>query len=333
MFKRIFSVTLRDLKSGTRDLILIYIFIIPFLLSAVLRLVVPGANSTTINIAVEKTMDPAMISYLENYGLAEVLDNVEKIKKRVEKTDDIFGLVEDGDTYRIYSQGNETKGTLEMLRFVVNSYDNKGVDLPINIRISDIGWKLSPLKQQGTNFLIIFCTVFGGMIIMLSLVEEKMSNTLSAINVAAIGKAEFVIGKSVLGFLVPVIGTIGILLIQGFTGINFGMTIITIICIAVISVVIGFSIGLFNTEPIGAIAGMKILFIPIIASVLGAILVARKWQFLLYWSPFYWAYKSMDKILLNEATWGQIALNSGIILGISALVFLGFSKKIRNGLK
>lgn len=65
---------------------------------------------------------------------------------------------------------------------------------------------------------------------------------------------------------------------------------------------------------------MKMLFIPMLGSVFGGMLIADKWQFLLFWSPFYWAYKSMDAMLLNQAKWGSIILNTGIIMVINAIV-------------
>ncbi len=312
---------------------IIYIMIAPFLLALVLSLIVPSAGSTTINVAVTEEADKELVEYLKEYAGVEILKDEAAIERRIKAFDDIFGLVKENGKYTIIRQGNEMEGTVDMLKQVVNSYENPNIKLPVRILFSDIGWKLSPLKQHGASFLVVFCTVFGGMVIVLSLVEEKMSNTLSAINVSAISKWEFVVGKSFVPFLVPVIGSFGMLLILNFPGINYGMVAVTVVACGFISLIIGFSIGVVNTEPIAAIASMKTVFIPILASVFGGIFISAKWQFLLYWSPFYWAYRSVEGIILQEISWGTIFLNAGLITGLTILVFALLSKRIRHGLK
>lgn len=332
MIKRILAITIRDIKSGLRDYMILYIIIAPFLISFILKMLIPAAGTTTINVALDKSIDQSMVNYLEDFGRVEVMSNIETVKKRVQDTDDIFGLVKYENAYHIFQQGNEMEETVEILDYIVNSYENQGLKIPIEVKISDIGWKLSPLKQYGANLLVIFMSVLGGMIILLNIVEEKQYNTLAAVNVSPISRIEFVIGKGLLGFVFPIIHAFGILIILGFPDINYWMVAAVTLSIALISVIIGFVIGVMNDNPISAISSMKMLFIPILASIFGGIYLNKKWLAFLYWSPFYWAYDAMDSILLQEATWNHVLANCGIIVIITGVVFILLSKRIQRGL-
>lgn len=332
MIKRILAITMRDIKSGLRDFMILYIIVAPFLLASILKMLIPAAGTTTINVAVDKSIDQSMVTYLKDFGRVEVMNNIEAVKKRIQDTDDIIGLVKSGDGYNIFQQGNEIEETVEILDYIVNSYENQELKIPIEVKISDIGWKLSPLKQYGASFLVLFMSVLGGMIILLNIVEEKQYNTLAAVNVSPISRIEFVIGKGLLGFVFPIIHAFGILGILNFPDINYWMVAAVTLSIALISVIVGFIIGVMNDNPIGAISSMKMLFIPILASIFGGIYLSKKWLFLLYWSPFYWAYDAMDSILLQEATWNHVLMNCSIIVIITGVVFILLSKRIRRGL-
>lgn len=332
MIRKIFAITKRDIKSGIRDSMIFYIFVAPFLLALVLKMMTTSVGSTTINIAVDNSVEPSVIEYLEDFGKVEKLDNIDKINRRVNDTDDIFGLVKEGEKYNIIQQGNEVKGTVDLLDYIVNSYANQNLEAPVEVNVSDVGWKLSPIKQFGGSLLIIFVSVFGGMIILINLVEEKQENTLTAVNVTSITRPEYVIGKGLLGFIMPIIHSFGMLAILNYGSINYLMVTVVILSIAMISVLIGFLIGVTNDNILGAIGSMKMLFIPILGSVFGAIYLSAKWHFLLYWSPFYWAFKSLDSIILKEAAWTQVLINSSFTIIITALIFALLSKRIKRGL-
>jgi ABC-2 type transport system permease protein len=77
---------------------------------------------------------------------------------------------------------------------------------------------------------------------------------------------------------------------------------------------------------------MKTTFVPLLISVFGGIYLKGKWLFLLYWSPFYWAYDAMNSILLKEATWNHVLTNCGIIVIITMITFILLSKRIKEGL-
>ena len=107
MLKRILAITCRDFKSGLRDFIYAYILIAPIIVALVLKLIIPGIDSTTVNIVVDDTIPLTTIEYLEGYAKVEVLEGIEEINNRVGKMDDVYGLVIDKNGYNIIEQGNE----------------------------------------------------------------------------------------------------------------------------------------------------------------------------------------------------------------------------------
>lgn len=331
--KKILAIIGRDIKSGTRDWLIIFLSLASILIALILKALIPSVSDSTLSVVVTEDTSPAFIEYLEGKARVSIAEDMDALKERILRIDDILGVVETNGQYEIITQGNEAYPMEEPLKYILNAYGKENVELPMKVTFSDIGWRMSPIKLEGGTLLIIFTTVFGGMLILLNLVEEKMSNTMSAINVTPLYRAQFIFGKGILGFAIPIIGGISSALILGFTGINIPMFIVTVVAIAFISIIIGFSIGVMNNEPISAIASMKMVFFPILASVFGAMFLPEKWLIILYWSPYYWAYKSINAILLLEATWDMILMNAAIIIALTGLVFLALRKRIQHGLR
>jgi len=327
--KKILAIVSRDVRSGTRDWLIVYLSVVPFFLALLLRLVVPGVMGMSLNV-VALEADP-LVATISRYAQVETVASQELLEERVMRLDDVLGVRTTGEKTEIILQGNELPGSEQMLTNLLNRLHYRDAALPAVVEFSDLGWEMSPLKLQGATMLMLFITVFGGMFIVLNFVDEKMHRTLAALNVAPLSRLQMVVGKALLGFVLPVVGTIGAALILGFPGIDLGMFFVSVLSLAFISVIIGFAIGVVHNEPIAAVASMKVVFLPVFASVFGAMFLAREWQWVLYWSPYYWAYDNLNAILLAQATWAQVLANSGVILAITALVFLALRKRIVEG--
>jgi len=329
--KRVLTIAGRDLKSGLRDFLVVYLMFAPFLLAFLLRLFVGGVGATPLTVAVYED-GVTLAARLSDYAQVEIHTSRTSLHERVGRIDDMIGIVATEHGYEIVQQGNESPGIDSALRSLLHRFEAVDVQLPVTVSVRALGWQMSPLKLAGGLMLILFTTVFGGMMILLSIIEEKMSNTISAMNVSPATKIEFILGKGALGFLTPIVGSMGAVTILGFYGYNFAMFLVSIISLASISLVIGFVIGVMNSDPISGIASMKAVFLPVLASMLGAMFLAPEWHFVLYWSPFYWGYQGMSAILLGEATWGQVVHFNSLILAITALVFLFLRPRIVRGL-
>lgn len=329
--KGILAIVGRDIRSGVRDWLMVYLFIAPFMIALVLRFLIPGVSDSLVSLVM--IQGDLYGTQLQELAQVDFVPDQQALEQRVLAMDDVIGLItRDSSTFEIIAQGNEVVPAQELLPHLLNRITQPDAALPIQVGLEDLGWTMAPLKQYGANLLILITTVFGGMFIVLNLVDEKMHNTLSALNVAPITRVELVIGKGILGFLLPVVGSVGAAWILGFGAIHYGMFFVTVLSIALISIIIGFSVGVVNNEPIGAVASMKVVFLPVMVSLFGAIFLDPGWHWTLYWSPFYWAFMSMDAILLQQAQWSMILLHSAIIMAITGLVFALFAKRVNRGL-
>lgn len=331
--KRIFTIFFRDLKVNMRDFLSIYIYLFPIIFSIVINLISPSVNEISVNFVFLENENSEMVRYFEDYAGVEKVKTKEDLIERVNKRDDIFGIVSDEEGNYILAQGNEQKGTVEFAR-ILKTYYEMGVDIEdSNAEIIDFGKTVSPMKKMFVNIAILLNTVLGGMIIGLNIVEEKSDNTISAINITPVSKFEFILGKSMIGLIMPIFGSIVILLMTGYTDINFGQVILTVIASSFISMLIGFIQGLTSDDVMSAAAGIKVLFLPMIAGVAAKEFLSEAWQRLFYWVPFYWTYTANDEILSYTSTWMNIFIYSMIVIGISVIVYFILAPKIRKRLE
>ena len=333
MFKKIWIIFRRDVKVSIRDYFSVLLWVYPIALAVAINIFVPSVNDTTINLALIENQNPAQVVYLEQFAKVELFKDIEAIQRRVEKRDDILGIIPEGEKYYIMSQGDELEMVTDYAKILNTFYE---LDIQIedtNAELIEFGVEESPLKKILVNMVILMLSIMGGMLIALNIIEEKMDKTIRAVNVSPVSRNGFIIGKSIVALLLSFIGALVILFITGFVDVNLGQMFLTVAASSIISLLIGFIQGIKNDDIMTAAASIKILFMPLAASVAGIELLAEKWHFLLYWSPFYWTYKAYDAVLSYNANWPQILLYTGMTLALSVLVYIYLAPKIKKGLQ
>lgn len=334
MFRKILLIFQRDLKTSIRNFLSLYILLVPLIFAVIINVFSPGINDTTVEIAMLNGENPKQTDYFRQFAKVELLDTFEAVEDRVRKRDNIVGLLpqQEGDYY-ILTQGNEPAYIIDYVRNLTafSHYDIKTEGTMAEI--VDYGRVIPPLKKIMVNTSIIFTSVLGGMIIALNIVEEKTDNTISAIHLSPVSRLGFIAGKSMIGVVVPVVGTFLLLIITGFRSVNFFHALLMVVTSCIISILVGFIQGINNDDVMNAAGNMKILFLPLFGCIAGEELLADKWQVLFYWIPFYWTYKGNDLVLSNTGSWLEIIGYSGIVFGISVVVFLVLAPRIRKGLE
>ncbi len=332
--RKIWSIFRRDVRTASQESIALLIALAPVALAVVITLIAPGVNEASLHVAVLDDTESARVEYYEQVATVTRLGDVEAVEERVGQRDNVVGIVPtgDGDAVEIVLEGTEPESTENYARAINALYD-LGADLDDSrATVYDFGEVVPPLKRALGGALLMMITVFAGMIIAFGMVTEKADRTISAVNVTPATAAQFIIGKSLIALTLLLTTSVASLLILGLAGVNWGQLMLLLVATATISVVLGFLLGLSSGDIMEAGSSLKVLMLPLIASVLVYQLVDESWHWTVWWSPFYWAYRGTDEIMQGTATWGGVAVDVAIVLGISALVFVGARPRIRKGL-
>ncbi len=330
--RRISAIFRRDLMSGTREFLLIYMTVAPVLLAVLFRLFIPSVNAISFKFAVDEALGEEVIRAFDKYGSVEVLKGRAAVEERVLKIDDTAGITADADgDFMVFLEGNEVDtleyAAREIIYELTHPTENK-----LDFRFSNIGKGLSPLFVYGSVGMVIMAITMGGMIIGLNIVEEKEAGTISALLVSPLEKWEFIFGKSLIGLVFPIVYVFILLWIFGITWVNPWKVILFTVISSLFALILGFLIGVLSSNQLAAVANMKGLSVIVSGSFLGAVLLPANKHFFLYWSPVYWSIMGFYKLITNQASWYLVGQYSLWILGLTTAVFLLAHSRIRMGI-
>lgn len=330
--KNIFRIFLRDLKIARRDSMGLIIMIMPIIIAIGITLLVPGLNDTTVNLALLQNDDKDHVEWMKNFAKVEMFESEQGAIERVKKRDDVIAMIKRTNGYEIVLQGDEAQSIEEFTRSLSALYEMGSTVEETTASIYSFGHTVPPIKTMLVNMLISMIIMLAGMLIAISIVGEKMDNTINAINVTPISQTEFVIGKTLMGGSIALISIVISLFITGYYDINWFMIILVGISSMVLSLIVGFIQGLASDDVIEAAANVKLIMLPVAGSIVGYELLSAKWQWTMYWSPFYWAYKANQIVLNKTADWPTVLLCTGMVLLLSMIVYFIAKPKIRAGL-
>jgi len=329
--KRILSIFKRDVKSGARDFLLLYIILAPVIIAIGLRFFIPSVNAISFQFALDEKLNSEVFEAFDRYGKVEALKGRSAIEDRVNKIDDIVGITENAaGKYTVVLEGNEKESSRYIAQQILNKLEGKTTGIAASF--SDIGARMSSVAVYGTSALIVLAIILSGMVIGLNIVEEKESQTMSALSVSPMRRMEFILGKSLIGLLLPVAETIIVLWAAGITDINLVMILAMTVASSLVAIIMGFLMGVLSSNQIAAIANMKFLLLIVSASFIGAVVLPENLQVFLYWSPMYWSTIGLTEIVVNSAGWGNILQYTLWIIALTIIIFFIFRRKIVKGL-
>lgn len=313
--KRIISIFRNDFINSIRDKMIVYLMIAPILLALVVKFFIPGYENISIKFGVEETLKSSIGSFLENYADVEYFENRSEIYNRIEQYDDFFGISMGTDgNFDFILQGNENERNIEIANSLLNYYSTPGVVRDsLDIEIKSSGKTLPVLATIGFIFVILVSYLFGGLTIAFNMIEEKESETLKALDVTPLKLGELVVGRSILGYFMPIVHAYLGVLIMGFEGINMFMLLIITLVSSLIGIVFGFAIGFISSNQFNGITNMKIGLLILMIPTILAFFLPKGAQIFLYWAPTYWSAMALKDLVNVQQGWGNIF---GQILGI-----------------
>jgi ABC-2 type transport system permease protein len=333
--KRVVHVTLRDVRSGMRDSMILFLWIMPIAMALILLAVAPQTNEITVKFAVTEAVDEGLTDYFRQFGQVIEVSGREELIDRVGQVDEIVGIDRVGpgsEDYGVMLQGNEREGSDVSAAMIIDAYFGRRA-LLFDVRLDDLGREDSPLRKAGALFVILYALAAPGFMVGLSLVEEKESNTMSALNVSPLTIPELVLGKALFGSLLALAQMYLIIFILGITPVHLVMVLAMWIPGLLSGLILGFLIGVAAKDQVSAIGMMKFSFLPLIVSFAGSLFIPTRWQFVLWWSPFYWMYQAFNGIFSLSVGWGEFGLHAGLTLLLSVLFLAAASRKISHGLR
>ena len=318
MWRRISSLMRRDLRSQTRDYMLLYMLLSPFLLALILRAFLPSFGAASINLMVTDEIGADMIAQLRGYGSVEVVADRAALERRVGGFDDAAGIVRQGDTYLVLLEGNESAATAELPGLALAAITAGG---PVTISQADLGRAESPFKPAAQSFVPLMGVMVGGVLIGFSIIGDKEDNIVSALNVTPLSRLEYISGRSLIAVVAGLVLAIPPLYVLGTTGFNIAQVAVVSLSATLIAVIVGAYVGCVASNQIEAIGVLKLIFMPLTVGPLLVFLLPQEWYWTLSWIPTYWTVRGYKAVFMDGLGWSEILRLSAIGLGVS-LVFL-----------
>jgi ABC-2 type transport system permease protein len=333
MLKRIWFIFIRDIRINFRELMTIYMLAIPLILAVGINFLSPSINDTSVNLALVDGENQEQARYFDDFAHVELLAGKQEVEQRVGARDDVVGVLSSGGSYYILTQGNEPQSVVEYAKLLNVLYESDVQLEDARSEIVEFGRTVPPVKKMLVNTLLLLICMLAGMLISINILEEKVDQTVAAINVTPTSRRAFIMGKGFTGIVVAIVSSIAVIFITGFYWVNLGQAALVVLSVTMISLIIGFLQGLNSDDFMEAAGSVKLLFLPMAGSIAGYEFVKGNWQIFFYWSPFYWAYRANDLILSQSGTWPQLILYVGIIAVICAIIYALLAPRIVKGLQ
>lgn len=329
MLGRIANLVRKDIAKSLRDNIVLYVLLSPMLLAAGLALYLPSVETMSLTFALDAAAEPRVIEAFKGYGKVEVYETRRDLAGRVERLDDVAGVVrrdeegaqgEEGEkgekgekggpytAYVVLVEGNEASdvgaATAAVLDRVVAARQLAEVE-----RVS-LGRTSPMLREMAAGLSVFGAILIAGVLIGFAIVDERETGAIRALAVSPATMFEFAASQVATAAAVSVVVAVATSLMLVGTAADYVRIVVGVLCAMVLSIVFGFLVGGLADDQIAGIAVLKVVMLPFIGIPIASLFVGARHQWVFYPFPNYWGFEIFRDIFAGESTlgfWGSCA--------------------------
>ncbi|MGF7057629.1 ABC transporter permease [Brassicibacter mesophilus] len=331
MIKKIINFIRKDFTSSMRDNMILYGLLFPILLAFIMKFFIPSMSDMKLTVAVEKNVEQQVITGLMNYANVEVFDTKELVKKRVEKNDDMAGIVRENDQYVILLEGNEAGEAAEIAKTLMDIILS---DKPMaEYSHLSLGKTNSVLYEITGALLLLTSILIGGYVVGFNIVDEKETKVIRALAVSPLTTRNFLISHMLFCLIISVMLAIVSCLIFTGTSVSYIQIFVSIIATTGIGVIMGFIIGGIADNLISAIAVVKFLMLIFMGVPIASLFVPQNLQWIFYPFAHYWAFESYLNIFGGGNLQIGFTVATLIAVALSIIMMLFVAPMLKKRLK
>ena len=263
MLRRITTMILKDLRTGGRDQLTLYILISPLLLGLLMALIVPVFEDAQPQFVVTEALAAVDREALDAHGEVEVVRDRGALERRILERDDVTGVVPLHDPARpgeveVIIEGDEPEALRGLARAIIDHEVRvRSGELVTRVDVVAVGEGATDIRLA-LSALLAFCVpVLVGLMFGFTILEDKTTNVTALYAVSPLRYAEYLAAKLGVLVLVSTIMVVPALAIPLGLDLDWLAVELSLLASVPFAASFGLLLGVFAKDQLGAIALTK----------------------------------------------------------------------------
>lgn len=324
-----------QLKNVIRDKFVQISILLPIVLVIGLKLYTPNLIIEPQVAILKGNISQTLINQLESVAVVEQYSQITQLRSRVlESKNEIIGIIfdENKGNFKFILEGNETTRVKANLQVIAGLLDGKLINDKIQTEILDN--ESNDLYYFLITLVLLIALFMGCTFNAFNIVTEKEEGITNINKILPIQKTDYILQKTILGFIGSVVLTAVTLSIAVGSQIDNWWLVFLFILVSSFAVsILGLYLGFISNGLISIIINTKVIlllfmFIPVIGFIMPADLEIVKNVF--YLVPSYPMFQGLW-VILKDGNIIKILFNTGVVAVhalLAYLIYLNFLKKV-----